>query len=74
MSSLLLVLVTGLYTITGGLASVIYTEVLQTVVLLLGGFVLLFVGWAEVGGMRGLRDALDADFFHMVMFHVCPII
>ena len=50
----------------GGLAAVIYTELLQAVVLLLGAATLTIIGLGEVGGMAGLRAALPPDYFHMI--------
>ncbi len=42
------------YTIVGGLKAVIYTEVLQTVVLLIGGFMVFFISLNEIGGFNEL--------------------
>jgi SSS family solute:Na+ symporter len=65
-SSLALVIATGIYTIAGGLAAVIYTEVIQTVILVAGALVLMFIGLDKVGGWSGLQAAVPADFFHMM--------
>jgi SSS family solute:Na+ symporter len=65
-SATVMVAATGVYTIFGGLAAVIYTELLQAIVLLLGAVVLTLVGLSEAGGMAGLRASLPADFFHMM--------
>lgn len=65
-SSLALVIATGIYTIAGGLAAVIYTEVIQTVILVAGALVLMFIGLNEVGGWSGLQSKVPADFFHMM--------
>lgn len=45
-----LVLITALYTIFGGMKSVLYTSVLQTPILLLGSLVILVLGLRELGG------------------------
>lgn len=45
-----LVLITALYTIFGGMKSVLYTSVLQTPILLLGSLVILVLGLKELGG------------------------
>ncbi|ESP02204.1 hypothetical protein LOTGIDRAFT_230588 [Lottia gigantea] len=42
--------VTAFYTIAGGLAAVIYTDTLQTVILLIGAFILTVMSFVEVGG------------------------
>ena len=65
-SSLALVVATGIYTVAGGLAAVIYTEVIQTVILVLGALVLMFIGLDQVGGWAGLQAKVPADFFHMM--------
>ncbi len=45
-----LVLITALYTIVGGMKSVLYTSVLQTPILLLGSVIILVLGLKELGG------------------------
>ena len=65
-SSLALVVATGIYTVAGGLAAVIYTEVIQTVILVLGARVLMFIGLEQVGGWSGLQAKVPAEFFHMM--------
>ncbi len=45
-----LVLITAVYTIFGGMKSVLYTSVLQTPILLLGSLVILVLGLRELGG------------------------
>jgi SSS family solute:Na+ symporter len=45
---------------------VIYTEVVQTLVLLTGAIALTFIGLHRVGGFAGLRAALPPDYFHMI--------
>ncbi len=45
-----LVLITALYTVIGGMKSVLYTSVLQTPILLLGSVVIVVLGLRAVGG------------------------
>ena len=45
-----LILITALYTVIGGMKSVLYTAVLQAPILLLGSLVILVLGLKEVGG------------------------
>jgi len=59
------VVITGLYTVLGGMRAVVYTETLQTIVLVLGAGVLTFIGLNEIGGWSGLKDAVGADHFDM---------
>ena len=49
-SAIGLVVITGLYTIFGGMKAVMYTSVLQTPVLLIGSIVILVIGLSKVGG------------------------
>jgi solute:Na+ symporter, SSS family len=44
------VVLTGIYTIFGGLRAVIYTEVAQTIVLILGSVFITFYGLGKLGG------------------------
>src|SRR5215470_11652358 len=65
-AAIILVIATGIYTIAGGLAAVIYTDLVQTLILLAGAFALTFIGLDKVGGFAGLRAAVPADYFHMI--------
>src|SRR5260370_30203638 len=56
---------TGLYTIFGGLRAVVYTEVLQAIVLILGSITLMAIGLSRVGGISGLQAKVPAGFFSM---------
>ncbi|MGB6219831.1 sodium:solute symporter [Haloferula sp.] len=49
------VVLTGIYTIFGGLRAVLYTEVAQTVVLLLGSGLITYFGLKELGGWGELK-------------------
>ena len=53
------VILTGIYTIFGGLRAVVYTEVLQTVLLLLGSVFITAFGLAQLGGWDEMRTVLD---------------
>lgn len=65
-AAIILVVMTGIYTIAGGLAAVIYTELVQTLVLLTGAVILTIIGLNEVGGFAGLRAALPEHYFSMI--------
>uniref|UniRef100_A0A7N6AQ03 Sodium/glucose cotransporter 2 n=1 Tax=Anabas testudineus TaxID=64144 RepID=A0A7N6AQ03_ANATE len=49
-----LLLITALYTVTGGLAALMYTDTFQTFVIIAGAFVLTGYSFAEVGGYNSL--------------------
>jgi SSS family solute:Na+ symporter len=55
-----LVLITALYTVFGGMKSVLYTSVLQTPILLLGSIVILVLGLKELGGWDELMRIAGA--------------
>jgi len=65
-SALILVAITGLYTILGGLSAVIFADVIQSLILIIGSAIIVFIGMNEVGGFEGLRNALPADYFSMI--------
>jgi SSS family solute:Na+ symporter len=65
-AAILLVIATGVYTIAGGLAAVIYTDLVQTMILLIGAVMLTAIGLSEVGGFAGLRAQVPTDYFHMI--------
>ena len=63
-----IVIFTGIYTVIGGMKAVIYTETLQTVVLILGSVIITYLGLQEVGGWSQLREtviAVSPDHFNM---------
>ena len=63
-----IVIFTGIYTVIGGMKAVIYTETLQTVILILGSVCITYLGLQEVGGWTQLRDtviAVSPDHFNM---------
>jgi len=64
-SAIGLVVVTGIYTIVGGMKAVMYTSVLQTPVLLVGSVVILVVGLIKVGGWSEV-ERLCGDNIHLI--------
>ncbi|XP_053502974.1 sodium/glucose cotransporter 2 [Ictalurus furcatus] len=48
--------ITALYTVTGGLAALMYTDTVQTFVIIAGAFVLMGFSFYEVGGYSALLD------------------
>jgi SSS family solute:Na+ symporter len=54
------VVLTGIYTVVGGLRAVVYTEVLQTGLLLLGSAFITYFGLSELGGWGEMRSILAA--------------
>jgi SSS family solute:Na+ symporter len=65
LGSVLVVVMTGLYTVLGGMRAVAYTEALQTLVLVVGSILLTAFGLRALGGWGELRAALDPDMFNL---------
>lgn len=63
--SFLVVVLTGLYTVLGGMRAVAYTEALQTLVLIIGSALLTYFGITKLGGWSELRAVLDPDMFNL---------
>ncbi len=64
-SAIVIVIVTGLYTILGGLAAVIYTDLVQMFILIIGSVALTFIGLNRVGGWEALVAATPVEFWSM---------
>src|SRR5215472_10931892 len=65
-TAVVLVIATGIYTIAGGLAAVIYTDTVQTLILITGAVALTVIGLIRVGGLAHLRTMVPPDYFHMI--------
>ena len=63
--SVLVVVLTGIYTVLGGMRAVAYTEAVQTVVLVVGSALLTVFGLMKIGGWSEFRAALDPDLFNL---------
>lgn len=63
--SVVVVVLTGLYTVAGGMRAVAYTESLQTLILILGSLLVTVFGLIKLGGWGELRQALDSDMFNL---------
>jgi solute:Na+ symporter, SSS family len=50
-----LVIITGIFTVIGGMKAVLYTSVLQTPILLIGSIAIVIIGLAKVGGWSELQ-------------------
>uniref|UniRef100_A0A8C9TEC7 Sodium/myo-inositol cotransporter 2 n=1 Tax=Scleropages formosus TaxID=113540 RepID=A0A8C9TEC7_SCLFO len=54
----LLLAITALYTVAGGLAAVIYTDAVQTVIMVIGALTLMVGGWDAL--LQGYADAIPS--------------
>src|SRR5579863_5725969 len=65
-TAVVLVIATGIYTVAGGLAAVIYTDTVQTLILITGAVALTIIGLMRVGGLEHLRTMVPPDYLHMI--------
>ena len=63
--SVAVILITGAYTILGGMRAVAYTEAAQTIILILGSALITIFGLAKLGGWQELRAVLDPEMFNL---------
>ena len=64
-SALGLVIITGIYTVLGGMKAIMWTSVLQTPVLIIGSVVILVIGLDQVGGWSEVERINDANL-HLI--------
>ena len=62
----IMLLFTGIYTVVGGLRSVMYTQVFQAVIFILGGIAVAFYGIESVGGYSAFFAKLPSS--HLEVF------
>ncbi len=63
--SFLVIILTGAYTVLGGLRAVVYTDAIQTVVLVLGSAFVTVFGLKALGGWDELRSVCGSDMFNL---------
>jgi SSS family solute:Na+ symporter len=63
--SVLVIVLTGLYTMLGGMRAVAYTDAVQVVILIVGSACLTFYGLAKLGGWSELRHWCGSDMFNL---------
>jgi len=63
--SILVIVLTGLYTIVGGLRAVAYTEAIQTVILILGSLLVTVYGLDALGGWGALKEIAGSEMFNL---------
>ena len=59
------VVLTGLYTVLGGMRAVVYTEALQAVILIVGAAALTFIGLEHVGGWSSMAETVTPEYLNM---------
>ena len=63
--SISVIILTGLYTMLGGMRAVAYNDAVQVVVLIGGSALLTFYGLGKLGGWTVLRDVCGSDMFNL---------
>ncbi len=61
-----LAVVAGIYTIVGGLAAVIYTDAVQTVLLLIGSVIITVTAFDRVGGWDAVMAKVSPDMLSLI--------
>ncbi len=64
-SAVVIVLATGVYTVLGGLAAVIYTDLVQMFILIIGSLALTLIGLDKAGGWDAVVARTPPDFWNM---------
>lgn len=59
------VLLTGLYTVLGGMRAVVYTETLQAIILVVGAGALTLIGIQHVGGWASMTETVTPSYLNM---------
>jgi SSS family solute:Na+ symporter len=62
----IILLLTGLYTIVGGLKAVVLTDSVATVVLISGSILMTAIAFCRVGGWEGLTASVEPARLHML--------
>ena len=63
--SILVIVLTGLYTMLGGMRAVAYNDAVQVIVLICGSALLTFYGLAKLGGWGELKALCGSDMFNL---------
>jgi len=63
--SFLMIILTGIYTVLGGLRAVVYTDAIQTIVLVFGSALVTIFGLKALGGWGELRIVCGSDMFNL---------
>ncbi len=59
------VVLTGIYTVLGGMRAVVYTETLQAIILVIGAAALTFIGLDHVGGWESMKETVTPEYLNM---------
>ena len=65
-SILILAILSGLYTIAGGLKAVVYTDAIQAVLLIFGSVVITILAFVKIGSWDAVKAVTPAQHFHII--------
>jgi len=63
--SVVVILLTGVYTVLGGLRAVVYTDAVQMLILVFGSVLVTVFGLVKLGGWGNLREICGSDMFNL---------
>jgi len=63
--AILMVVITGIYTIVGGMKAVMYTSVIQTPILVLGSLMITIIGLTKLGGWGNMVEIVGPEKLNM---------
>lgn len=63
--ALVTVILTGIYTVLGGMRAVVYTETLQAIILVIGAATLSFFGLNAAGGWNAVVEQVGPEYMNM---------
>lgn len=67
-----LALIAGLYTISGGLSAVVYTDAVQAVILIFGSILITYFAWEKSGGMVEVMKITESNHFNIIKSSADP--
>lgn len=70
----LMAVVTGLYTISGGLRAVVLTDSIQAILLTVGSAIVAWVAFHEIGSWQEVRSSLEPGFLSLIQPTDDPLI
>jgi len=65
-SAVIIVVITGIYSIAGGLNTIVRVDILQTIVIIIGAVILTLFGLHAVGGFTTLSNTVPAGHFNLL--------
>lgn len=65
--AMIVVILTGIYTVLGGLRAVVYTESLQAIVLIVGSVTVTAIGFYKIGGWHNLVTIAGGEHFNLFL-------